>query len=279
MVEGIRHRTVAPGFEDCPAEGRLMARVHARAHGVMAEACGRSSVPVEFLAALVANESGGDGAARRFEPAAYRHLKAVLEGGQPATAHLRAPDLAAELDEMRGRRPAAYHAGLLDADFAARYGAELAAQDDAALRELATSWGFTQIMGYHMVGRPGVPRDLLDPARHFRVAIELLAQFAEHFALDLTREFAELFRCWNTARPDGRTFDPDYVEKGLRRMEMYRDMEQAAAVQTHTDAAPAQMDARPSGTDSKFRIPDSKEEQARRDSRFQIQDSKEGKGP
>ena len=100
----------------------------------------------------------------------------------------------------------------------------LARAQDEALRELATSWGFTQIMGYHMVGRPGTTRDLLEPSFHYRVALSLLAQFAATYQLDVAREFAEMFRCWNTGRPDGQTFDPEYVEKGLRRMELYREL-------------------------------------------------------
>jgi len=33
-----------------------------------------------------------------------------------------------------------------------------------------------------------------------------------------------MFCCWNTGRPYGKTFDPDYVEKGLRRMRIYRQL-------------------------------------------------------
>ena len=38
-------------------------------------------------------------------------------------------------------------------------------------------------------------------------------------------EFAELFRCWNTGRPNGKTFDPNYVQNGLRRIEIYRRLQ------------------------------------------------------
>jgi hypothetical protein len=85
-------------------------------------------------------------------------------------------------------------------------------------------------MGFHLIGRRGTVRDLLEPRFHYRLANQLLAEFAESYQLDLSREFEELFRCWNTGRPDGRTADPAYVENGLRRMEIYRGlMMQAAA--------------------------------------------------
>ena len=92
------------------------------------------------------------------------------------------------------------------------------------MRELASSWGFTQIMGYHLIGRKGTVRDLLDAAFNFRLAIELLAEFAGRYELDLAREFEEMFRCWNTGSPYGVTFDPEYARKGLVRMEIYREI-------------------------------------------------------
>jgi hypothetical protein len=95
---------------------------------------------------------------------------------------------------------------------------------DEALRELASSWGFVQIMGFHVIGRRGTVHDLLEPRFHYHLANQLLAEFAESYQLDLSREFAEMFGCWNTGRPDGRTADPAYVENGLRRMEIYRTL-------------------------------------------------------
>ena len=76
-------------------------------------------------------------------------------------------------------------------------------------------------MGYHMAGRAGTPRDLFEPRFHFRVALELLGQFAERYELNLRRDFGEMFRCWNTGQPYGETTDPHYVANGLRRMELY----------------------------------------------------------
>ena len=202
-----------------------MARVREQCHALLAEACRYSSVAVEFLAALVANESGGYSRARRFEPAVYGHLAAIAAGRARKYGSLTLPRLDAELGEMLHPKSDAYHAAQLDEAFGAEHAVEITAAHDEALRELATSWGYTQIMGYHMVGRAGTVRDLLEPRFHFRIALELLAEFTQHYQLDARREFAELFRCWNTGQPYGETTDPAYVEKGLRRMELYRKSE------------------------------------------------------
>jgi hypothetical protein len=204
------------------AELRLMRRVRARCAAIIRETCKYSSVPAEFLAALTANESRGDPAAARFEPAVYRHLKAVAEGKCPAYSGIRRESLDSEIEEMLHPKAAAFHGVYLSASFTEDNATALAASSDAAVRDLATSWGYTQIMGYHLVRREGTVRDLLDARFHFRLALELLAEFAARYELDLSREFDEMFRCWNTGQPYGQTYDPGYVAKGRQRMEIYR---------------------------------------------------------
>lgn len=213
---------------DPAAERRLVGRVFRRWHGAITEACRYSSVPPEFLGALVANESGGNPQVIRFEPTVYRHLQAVAQGKRAAYAGLSRRDLDSEVAEMLHPKAGSFHAAFLTGPFRGPGTPELAAREDEALRELASSWGLTQIMGYHLVGRPGTVRDLLEPRFHFRLALELLAQFAEYYQLDLKDELAELFRCWNTGQPYGQTFAPDYVEKGLRRMATYRTLSDLA---------------------------------------------------
>ena len=221
-------------------ERRLLERVYGRCQAVLAEACAYSSVPPEFLAALTANESGGDPLAARFEPGVYEHLKAVATGKAPVYAGIRASNLEAEIEEMLHPKAEQFHGRYLTPTFAAAYAQQIAALEDEALRELATSWGFTQIMGYHLVGRNGTVRDLREPRFHYRLAIELLSEFAEHYQVDLARELEEMFRCWNTGSPHGLTSDPEYAEKGLRRMEIYREITKGAEiVKSETAAAKA----------------------------------------
>ncbi|HET7101148.1 MAG TPA: hypothetical protein VFJ52_08370 [Terriglobia bacterium] len=208
-----------------PAERRLVQRVFERCHEAITKACAKSSVPAEFLGALVANESGGYGDATRFEPAVYRHLVAVAEGRRPSYGSVNAASLDAEIAELAPAHQAStLHERYMTRGFAEVHSGEVAQATDDALRELATSWGYTQIMGYHMVARPGGVHKLLDPDFHFRMAVWLLSEFTLDYRLDAGRDFAEMFCCWNTGRPNGRTFDPDYVANGLRRMQIYRQL-------------------------------------------------------
>jgi len=166
--------------------------VHARWHSALVEACKYSSIDLAFFAALIAGESGGDARARRFEPGVFAHLQAVRDKRQASYGSLRAQDL--------------------------RF-------NDEDLRALASSWGLTQIMGYHTLSWERQPGDLLDPKFNLTLAVRLAAQFVEAFQLDVRRdggEYAQLFRCWNTGGPYGKTLDPKYVENGLARMEIYR---------------------------------------------------------
>jgi hypothetical protein len=202
-----------------------MARIHGRWQAAMAEACRYSSVPPAFLAALIANESAGDPAAVRFEPAVYRHLAAVAAGQAPRYGSLTRAALEAEVGDILHPKAAAFHRAFLTPGFGDAHRGQLARTPDEALRELATSWGLTQIMGYHLVQRAGTPRDLIEPRFALRLTLELLAEFAERFELHLARDFAEMLRCWNTGQPYGATTDPAYVDKGLRRMELIRSLE------------------------------------------------------
>jgi hypothetical protein len=215
-------RPAGPAGAGAKAEARLIGRVYNRCQAFIAAACAASSVPPEFLGALTANESGGNPKAARFEPAVYLHLKSVAADASPHFGGITPAALGAEVADLLHPKAATFHARYLTAVFGANHQRTLEALEDEALRELATSWGFTQIMGYHMVGRAGTVRELVEPERHFRIATELLTEFIEEYQLDPRREFAEMFRCWNTGQPYGETHDPNYVERGLARMDLYR---------------------------------------------------------
>jgi hypothetical protein len=202
----------------------LVRRVYTRCDEFIQEACGSSSVRPEFLGALTANESGGDLAAVRFEPSVYRHLRAVAAGESRRYGGICAQALCEELAEVLHPKTGEFHERFLNSLFMAGQAGEVSRLADEALRELASSWGFTQIMGFHVIGRHATVRDLLDPRFHYHLANQLLGEFAESYQLDLSREFEELFRCWNTGRPDGQTADPAYVGNGLMRMEIYREL-------------------------------------------------------
>ena len=219
-------RSVALAAADLAAERRLVERVFERCDAVMEAACALSLAPPEFLGALVANESGGCADATRFEPAVYRHLQAVAAGQEPSFGSINVTELDHEAARLLPANDVTLHSRYLTPSFAADPGQQLQSAPDEALREFATSWGYTQIMGYHMMGQPGTVRRLLDPSFHFRMALRLLSEFAASYQLDLGHEFPEMFCCWNTGRPYGKTFDPDYVDKGLRRMQIFRQLRQ-----------------------------------------------------
>ncbi len=198
-----------------------MERIYAQWREYIAEATSGSALPDAFLAALTANESGGDASASYFEPTTYTQLTAVASGQTKAFGSIERSSLFATLQDR-----AAFHAEgtrrwLSVAQPARDFLQCISSMEEAELRELATSWGLTQIMGYQIVGRKAAVRNLMDPQFHYRLAVELLTEFAFRFRLKLSRDFEALFCCWNTGQPEGETFDPDYVPRGMRRMQLY----------------------------------------------------------
>ena len=115
-------------------EARRVRRVWARCGASIQEACGRSSVPAEFLGALTANESGGDAAAVRFEPSVYGHLKALAGGERPHYAGIGPEALGKELEALLHPKTGEYHARFLNSAFMKGQRQGLAAQADEALR-------------------------------------------------------------------------------------------------------------------------------------------------
>lgn len=93
------------------------------------------------------------------------------------------------------------------------------------LGDNATSWGLTQIMGYHVEGEPS---QLCDPDFALNMTETMLRGFQKQFKLDPT-DSESLFRCWNTGNPRGKTFDPEYVTNGLARMVGWRQIEDTQA--------------------------------------------------
>ncbi len=116
-----RRATATGNGKTSPAEAAhlrevgLVLRVRARCHVYLAEACRYSSVPLAFLAALVANESAGYANAKRFEPAVYRHLKSLAAGKRPSYFGHHRASLESEIAEMLHPKSAAFHAPFLDA--------------------------------------------------------------------------------------------------------------------------------------------------------------------
>jgi hypothetical protein len=191
----------------------LMQSLKTRFGTTIAAACSASSVPEAFMAALIANESGGNVNAKRFEHSVLAAIWEVLLGRKAAYGSLGRADLVAYVTGI---------AGPSSGQRAVNAPNNLPGDAFQRVDALATSWGLTQIMGYHAL-EFGVTIDtLISPENGLEIATKLLAKFAISFRLDITRDFEQFFRCWNGGHPTAETFDPQYVANGLERMKLWK---------------------------------------------------------
>jgi hypothetical protein len=195
---------------------QLMEGIRAKYGAFIAAAVKGTAYPAAFVAALVANESGLDEQASRFEPGDFWQLAFVLIGRSAAHDRAAFGSIGGEdLKAWIGRNP------------------QLAEQSVLALANLATSWGPTQIMGYEAVAGKFNLAELTNLEYHFRHAVRELTQFTWRWNLEPIGSSGAAatpyFRCWNTGKPDGQTFDPAYVNKGVIRMQIYAQLEREAA--------------------------------------------------
>jgi len=188
-----------------------MKQIHDKWADLIAAAARTTIVSEAFLAALVAGESNGDPAAKRFEPAVFEHLLEVCMGKRAAFSVPGINRLLGAVDLLGyiGTHPAAFVDGLRTA------------------ADLATSFGLTQIMGWHLVElyqEDKLEKMKDDPALQLEMTVQLLVIFANKYDLDLAKETEAIFTCWNTGEPDGHTYDPNYVANGQRRIQIYQQI-------------------------------------------------------
>jgi hypothetical protein len=186
----------------------LMQSIKTKFRSAIADAVKPSAIPAEFLAALIANESGGDPAALRFEKGVLASLFEVVVGRVKGFGSI-------PRESVLGYVSAFSTAQDFDAAF-------------QRLDKLASSHGLTQVMGYHILEKDLLPVPAADTNALSAVTINLaysvalLEQFAKRFHLDERKDFELLFRCWNAGHPTGETADPAYVPKGLARLQIYQ---------------------------------------------------------
>ena len=187
-------------------EENLMARIKRDWGQLITAECKLSSVPEAFIAALIANESGGKLDSRRFEPHVYNAFQAVLMGNRPTYNGLNQSQLLVALTDSKGKI------------------------NDAKLRLISSSIGLTQIMGFHVLRDNKEPEKLLEPKFNLRSCLKLLACFHEWYGLDLRNEFSDMFKVWNTGSLSlkKKTFDPGYINLGLLRINLYRGLSKDA---------------------------------------------------
>ena len=157
-------------------------------------ACANSIVEESFLAGFIGVEAGIDRNgqiredAKRFEVHVYASLKAVRDGLKRSYNRITKADIANASDD--------------------------------ALKNLATSFGMTQIMAWHLIKNlRGTVADLRDPEKHLFYAVELLNLTARKHLLK--REYDSVLRIWNTGSANGKTYHADYVGNALKVKKYY----------------------------------------------------------
>lgn len=140
-----------------------------------------------YLAAIISLESHppGNRDSERFEPYIFDRLKDLRDGDRP---------------------------------FGKIRRAAIVRMTDPQLRELATSYGLTQVMGYHCLELGCSIQDLRGPY-HLQWAVEYMVRHYGPHARK--RDWEACFRIHNTGRPYGETTRKDYAEVGQLRMRYY----------------------------------------------------------
>jgi hypothetical protein len=187
----------------------LMRSIREKYFADIQEAAAGTLIPPEFLAALVANETGGDPSKKRFEKTVLLELWEVIQGRAPKFGSISGADLLRAVTWIPTT--------------AASQGA-IVMVSMRSLDALATSWGLTQIMGYQSIPLGFQVEDLHNPAECLHHTQRILMDFVSEFKFNPKTDAEKLFDCWNTGRPTGKPFDPNYVADGVARMEIYRDL-------------------------------------------------------
>lgn len=168
------------------------------------QATASSGVSEAFLAALISLENAPmKASATRFEPHVLRRLRLVQLGLGYVS---------------RGKWRRDYN-GITRVD--------LKGLSSPQLRLLATSFGYTQIMGWWSIPLKVTVESLQNPSTHLPIAVRLLERVAGVGRQDGQNflklgDFAAAFRIWNSGSPTGKTHDPKYVERGLAVLDAYR---------------------------------------------------------
>jgi len=145
------------------------------------------NLPSEYLKALIILEcSGENDFSPRFEKHVYNKLKKLRAGTIKEYETLTQQDL---------------H----DAS-------------DATLENLATSWGPFQLMGYKCVQMDVKVKDIRGDSAIYWGIYWINKNYGDYLR---QKRYGEAFRIHNTGKPNGKTYDPDYVKNGLRHMEHF----------------------------------------------------------
>jgi hypothetical protein len=204
----------------------LMQKIKSELGDYIAGAVEGTPFSPSLLASLTANESSGVANAQRFEPAVFAELAEVLVLQKPSYCPagskraLNAGDLQAACWPQSSPVP-----GKSSDVFTFPQGV-------LALKNLATSFGPTQIMGWHSIELGFPLGDLCNLATHFERTVQLLEWFRQRYEVGncLAANRPKVYlNCWNTGSPTAPTFNPNYVRDGLDWMRLYESIPDAPA--------------------------------------------------
>lgn len=194
------------GYTTAQAE-RIARQIFDRFGEQIRSACARSIVPKEFLAGFVGVEAGKDRAgnlkpeATRFEPGVFEDLKSLRDNGY------------------------CFVGGKKKINYSGVKRSQIQTATNADLRALATSYGLTQIMGWHCINNLQCTiADLRDPDKHLIYAVRLLTLVGGEYLR--RNDFAPVLRIWNTGSPTGKTYHASYVPNALAVAAAYKEIQQ-----------------------------------------------------
>ncbi len=176
-------------FVGCPVSygDVIMFQLYHAFHEKIWQASHGTLIPEAYLAALISLETSppGNWESKRFEKHIYKRLKELKYSGKTFGS----------ISRKAVKR-----------------------RNDGELRQLATSYGPTQLMGYHCL-QIGCTIKELSGKYHLQWAIIWMEKQYGKYAR--RGHWESCFRIHNTGRPDGKTYHKGYVKRGLKRMRYY----------------------------------------------------------
>lgn len=194
-------------------------------------ACSNSVVAESFLAGFIGVEAGIDRngvirpEAKRFEKGVYEDLISLRDNGFCIIAGKRR-------DNYSGVRRQ-----------------QIADATDEAIRALATSYGMSQIMGWHVINNLKCTiSDLRDPQKHLFYTIRLLLIVSGDY---LRRgDLESVLRIWNTGSANGNTYHAAYVASALKVKRAYEQVLQENKNKFKNSVPPVRQSSLDSETES-----------------------------
>ncbi len=166
----------------------IMYHIYNNYHNIIMKATIGTEVNPEYLAALISLESypPGNWHSERFEPVIYNRLLNLKNHGIPFS---------------NISREKVIHLS------------------DYEIRMLSTSYGLTQIMGYHCLDL-GCSIDDLRSSDHLLWSIAYIRKHYLKYVKE--KKWDVCFRMHNTGNPFGTPHNKDYIKKGMIRIEYYK---------------------------------------------------------